>query len=559
MNRMIWMNIGMVLLAGSVALRGQTGASSAAQQTVQKDRSAAKIAATQVATPGETKAVSGSYNAKISTARQQVGSGDLDRAITTSQEAINEAKAAGDNRAHADAALTYARSLEIKNSGQKDPARMVDVISAYDDAARVGDAKQRATALNSKSVALLQINKPAEALTSLKQIDITAIDGVNKLGYQYNLARAYEASGTQYSRQSYDQYVRVLKEKPGYGPALEGAFRVLNSEPKPRIDDAVTLGMFLLSSGQTESAGQYMRLSVERWSSQPDAQKLLAVMVHYYATAPVSTGQFKEKEWPWLEKLSGKAPPLLKAISEIGKAYSDDVHPVFEPYDAWAIFPAWSHDLWKQNALGALLKSIGNERQQQKQLSQALTHYTLAWFLDPTDSESAVYAAVLLRDNKQLLDTQGQLFNQLLRGIFDIKGEAYNKQDWPNILRLHTILGTIFEREKKWGPDSDPRSAIFQWQHAIEAERRARQENPKLAPSPGLYLKLGDAYRATNRPQLALPQYLSAVEGYLTFSAPDEAKNTLQKIHSLNVALSAEQQEQLRNLEAKTSQLEGSA
>jgi hypothetical protein len=36
---------------------------------------------------------------------------------------------------------------------------------------------------------------------------------------------------------------------------------------------------------------------------------------------------------------------------------------------------------------GRFAQVIGAERERQNMLTQALTHYTLAWFLDPTDSD----------------------------------------------------------------------------------------------------------------------------------------------------------------------------
>ena len=169
----------------------------------------------------------------------------------------------------------------------------------------MGDLKQRATALNSKSILLLRDNKPADALTSLKQVDSTAIEGSNRLGYRYNLARALELNGAQYSHESYTEYLKILKERPGYGPAQDGVFRVLFHEPVARIDDAAAIGTELLATGQRESSAYYMRKSLERWATQPDAQKLLAVLLHYYATEPVNTEQFKKAEWAWLQKTGG--------------------------------------------------------------------------------------------------------------------------------------------------------------------------------------------------------------------------------------------------------------
>jgi hypothetical protein len=76
--------------------------------------------------------------------------------------------------------------------------------------------------------------------------------------------------------------------------------------------------------------------------------------------------------------------------------------------------------------------------------------------------------------------------------IFSAKGQAYYEvsgepADWQDILRFHIVLGTIFENEGIWGPESEPRSAVFQWEHAALAEKKARQRDHSLPPSPGVH------------------------------------------------------------------------
>ena len=84
--------------------------------------------------------------------------------------------------------------------------------------------------------------------------------------------------------------------------------------------------------------------------------------------------------------------------------------------------------------------------------------------------------------------------NQFIRTLFMTKGEAYKSEDWLNILRLHTILGTIYTRQKKWGTYADPEGALFLFEHAMQAEQRYRSQHPEFPRSPGLYAQLGDGH-----------------------------------------------------------------
>ena len=146
------------------------------------------------------------------------------------------------------------------------------------------------------------------------------------------------------------------------------------------------------------------------------------------------------------------------------------------------------------------------------------------------------------------------MFNKL-PGHIDVKGIAYNQLDW-----LIFFMPQFWEPSSsasEMGADNDPRGAIFQWQHAIKAEREARKQDPKLPPYPGLYRKLADAYRATNRPEIALKHYFAATEGYLDFSDPDGAKAGLEQIRTLPITLSDEDRKHVKTLEAEVKQLAG--
>jgi hypothetical protein len=117
---------GVFLLLVTVQAGSQTvpAAATTEKQAPQVKPSGAALAGSQVVTPaGQAAAGKTSYQTKISAAQQQVAVGDLDKAIRTSQEAQKEAQAAGDGKAQAEAAITFARSMEIKNSAVKSPAQ----------------------------------------------------------------------------------------------------------------------------------------------------------------------------------------------------------------------------------------------------------------------------------------------------------------------------------------------------------------------------------------------------------------------------------------------------
>ena len=124
----------------------------------------------------------------------------------------------------------------------------------------------------------------------------------------------------------------------------------------------------------------------------------------------------------------------------------------------------------------------------------------------------------------------------------------YRRVDWPNILRMHTLLGTIFEQEKKWGSETELRSAIFQWRHAIDAESQIRKTNPNYPRSPMLYVKLANAYREKGDPQ-AVDFYLSAAEVFAASENARQARSALEAASSLEGAKSPSVQQHMQRID----------
>jgi len=347
---------------------------------------------------------------------------------------------------------------------------------------------------------------------------------------------------------AYDSYIAAIADKPEYQSASEAAFRLLHSRPEPHIHEAVKLSETLLSKGQAASAERYTKQYLDLWAKEPGSQRLLAALLEYYAVAPLTLETLQTQEWSYLQHLAASAPALGQPIGNIRVACFDSFTPVFEHFQARNLVPAWANDEWQQGAMAGMLKRTGDLFREAGKFREALARYSAAWAL-AGDSEAALYAASLLHEQRQLIDSNGQLFDQLVQGIFEVKGIQYSKQDWPNILRLHTILGTIFEQEKKWGSESNSHSAIFQWRHAIYAEEQVRRADPKFPRSPMLYMKLASAYRDTGNGSVALDLYLSAADAFVAASNPQQARVAMKQVQSLNMKIAPAAQERIQKLD----------
>jgi hypothetical protein len=513
-----------------------TDAKTASQGTIQREasRPAAGVSGETKASTvssGKMQIKTSTYHVKLSEANQKAAVGDYAEAVSMFQEAKDLAHESSDSRAEAESSLNLARTIErSRGKASLDTATFHRADAAYLDTIRLGNTNQRAAALNGRAMLLLRQGDAAGALQQLNAINLQQVDSAHRAVYRYNSGIANEKSG--HLAEAYDSYVAAIADKPEYQSSAEAAFRLLRSGPQPHIPEAAKFVDALLNAGQTSSAGYYAKQLLQQWSGQSDSQQLLAALLRYYAVSSLALDALQEQEWPYLNRLSMNAPHLQKAVAEIRVACFEKFRPVFEHYQALELFHEWGNLEWQQKSMAGMLKKAGGLLRGNGDSQGALARYSAAWALS-SDSEAALYAASILHDRRSLIDSNGQLFEQLLRGIIAVKGMQYSQRDWPNILRMHMLLGTIFEQEKTWGSEHELRSAIFQWRHAIDAEDQIRRSDPNYPLSPMLYMKLANAYREKGDPQ-ALGLYLSAAEAFVQASNAKQARSALQAAENLN-------------------------
>jgi tetratricopeptide (TPR) repeat protein len=484
--------------------------------------------------------------APISSAALPEQSTDFDGKVKTMRLDRARAKQTGAQTKEAEAALNEARTLELWTSvDRSQTAHIPEVVDAYQAAIIAGTPQQRSLAANNLAVFLLKQGDPAKALEAFRKVDLNTIGAPNLYLYQYNYGRTLEFNSD--LNGAYAHYRDSVTLRPDFVPATEGVSRVMSGLKPPPLVDTAGLADTLVRAGRADTARNLLMRSLQLWGNEPTASRLLGELVRSYEALHVDPQRFLNEDGPFLQKIEG--PQLKTGISEMNRAFSGAFPSAFG-YSA-PTFPYWSQSSYRE-IFGQLLKVVGDAYAGEKEdYVRALACYSNAWVISRLP-EPALYSAALIRDHREL-DPSGQLLNQLIDSLFQEKGNAYARQDWPNILRLHTVLGTIFESQQRWGSPSDPRSAVFQWQHAVQAERMVRQTDSKVPPLPLLHLHLANCLVRTGMAPAARPEYLAAAELFLQASDQQQASSAIANLRSLGDVsnMSPGEQQRLKVVESR--------
>ena len=463
----------------------------------------------------------------------------IDSALTASaqggyQDAVKQyeatlAEVSLDAPTRAQVSLAYAQLLESElptdsgttgTSGTSgDSTRLAKAAELYQTALQTGNPAQRQLARNNLGTLQLRRGDYADALVTLRQLDLSS-ESDRRFVYEYNLGRALALTGNHAA--ALQLYMSVLKSQPAFAPAREAATQLLASERLFQADVAAALGRQLIAAGQAAAAIETLHTLLEAHRGGP-TEPLLPVLVRAYVGALITPAEFAKSEIPFLERISSTSLPSAYA-REITLAVVGELPVITRALEAERWFPLW-FDRHPAD-LSALLKHVADVYLRSGRHALALARYGAAWALDPGNGEAAVYAAMLLQDRPEL-DREQRALKLLLDDVFSTKAGYRAKQDWPNSLRMHLVLGAIFERLEQWGPETSPRTAAFQYRLALDAEQKILKENPSFGRSPGLYVKLGNAYLHLTPPKrdLARSQFLNAAGVFAETGRAEEAED----------------------------------
>jgi tetratricopeptide (TPR) repeat protein len=509
-------------------------------------------------------------------ARLQAAAGKTAEAKSTYAAALAESPAP---RLDVEARLELAALLAPE---AKDPSRAAEIDAHYRAAIAVGSSapddavrRQVLRAHNDYAAFLLAQGRGRDAQAQLKAISAAMTEPGNARArprYLYNAGQAAESTGDEDGALAFYQQASALD--PSLLSAAQAASRLALASPPGGggIRSSAELVGSLMRNGALTAAGEHMKQACRKkeWASDPSYTSLATTLAEYLAAAQVDRRAFR-REWhdtllsarAWSgSSAHGVARDRLDGIIRLYEAdLPARVLPAHDCAGFWAWCQAAPHDPIPLESQGGhspaaaisfsrLARVVADDRARAEDRRGALARYALAWSIFPESSEAGLYLASFLIESRDALDPRGELLDLFVSQLLHGKGQAYLGRDWPNVLRLHMLLGTIFERRGLWGPAYRIETASFQWEHALRAHERLREtgEAPDLALVPGLNEKLATAYQRLDRPTDALEQSLRAGEGFAELGQLERARISLERARDTGASPTAKQTERLVRL-----------
>jgi tetratricopeptide (TPR) repeat protein len=395
------------------------------------------------------------------------------------------------------------------------------------------------------------------------------LDAATRARYYYNYGKALDA--THHALDASAKYREAVRLDPRFDAALEAArlnLKQLNSFSgptniagtllgrltigalyalpitSPRLDAGLELFRILLSRGDIAAAADLLSSLAEPASrSSLAATRYLDSLVVFLTESRTVPADFNLRWDPAIAKLAPLSKSVSSKVDDLRAIYIGDLPLVLNPEGADALFPAWKQSPYRSD-LSALLKAVGDTYADQQQYQPAFRRYALAFDLDTSNIDAALYMANLLFSLPAELDPRGDVLDDLIGAIFPSSSDIpiYRGDDWPDILRFHTILGAILERQGRLGPPTTAWTASFHWEKAIRAEAIVAERFPdQKMPSPLLHEKLAAFYASSGRSQTAFGLYLNAVYENFSLDEARRARDLLNTAAPLQRAASPDQ------------------
>ncbi|MFO1093302.1 MAG: hypothetical protein U0992_08300 [Planctomycetaceae bacterium] len=201
----------------------------------------------------------------------------------------------------------------------------------------------------------------------------------------------------------------------------------------------------------------------------------------------------------------------------------------------------------------------GNDSPRKPEIGLAL--YLIAWGLDRNNLEASNGLLALL-EVKEYAPLIEPLFQQVFDALFDAKNELYiarprSASDWASILQFHIVLGTMAANHDAMGePGSSPMTAIGQWELGSKAEMQAIENSKgEFRGSPTLHVRLARAYSARDRNDLAIDEWLTALQRSIDIQDLVPAKLALKRAEELLASMSAPQLDRFQSLGQRLQQI----
>jgi hypothetical protein len=165
--------------------------------------------------------------------------------------------------------------------------------------------------------------------------------------------------------------------------------------------------------------------------------------------------------------------------------------------------------------------------------------------------------ASLPGDGSASREALAALMNQYQEPLFEEKGAAYIRGDWPLIYRMHTALGMTYAYLDVWRSNVRFQNGLFQLDHAMTAARNAnempadRRPNSPLALPPAGVVQLARGYAAVGAANRGAQARVDGAAALHKIGRTADAKTVLATLTTTDVTLldarARAQYEALRN------------
>jgi curli biogenesis system outer membrane secretion channel CsgG len=307
---------------------------------------------------------------------------------------------------------------------------------------------------------------------------------------------------------------------------------VAGDAPSSWICYAESLFQILLSRNDVVKASALLgSLSRRADYSRRVADSYLEMLVSFLTVTRTGRDGFEKRWLPVIGSL-----PAQRRIADIRSAYDFErsLPLTLREGESETEFAGWADDIRGRRVFSAFLKMIGDDLGAQRCHVSSLRRYALAFSLDPSNLDAALYMANVLLAYRTELDPGGRIVDEWIGNLFRAKARAYEDGSALGILRFHTILAAIFEGQDKIGPESEIGRASYHWLRALEAERKLAGGDPATYLAPALHEKLARYYAGSGRINLALEEFLSGSAELQVLGLPDRARDVLREAEALS-------------------------
>ena len=393
-------------------------------------------------------------------------------------------------------------------------------------AALLDDAYKRATAEakdkasfkahNDYGVFLLDRGNAAGAVSVLTEgeKDLGAVPAVTASRYLSNLGLARYRAGL--LDDALHTYRAAIEKDPAFLVPAVAAYSVIGRFEPPRgAQESVALVELLMRVDRLGLARTFIEKTFanEVWHAESAPMSRMVEVLASWFVRTSATPEEIAKEWlPQLAHLRDELNADAKEkVGQLILVYENADLPLGFNSDVVGHFSRWLGEEDRRN-IALLLRQSAVSAAGRDESKRAAERYIAAWELDRQNVEPLIYLADLLSSWEG--EQSARLFDGLIDALFDAKGMAISSEDDAAALRLHMVLGSIFETREQWGRREDPRTALYQYEAALRAYERLRGKGMDTL-YPGVHAKLAAARKNTDDAAGAWSEYVRAADANL--------------------------------------------